>query len=121
MPSGAATVPDTRDSEVDRSGDQRTILARGQPHHLNQLVRGPLHLVIDDHVVELRLGGELDPRRREAPLTLVGSLGAPHDEAPHELLPAWRSEEDEPRRGRRLALSLIHISEPTRLGMISYA
>src|SRR5665648_567274 len=64
----------------------RTSLPGAQPHHGDQLVRGPTHVVVDDHVVELVGSGGLDACRREPSFTLRRALGAPADEFDHVIV-----------------------------------
>ena len=77
--------------------------ARREADDAHELVGRAGDDVVDDDVVELGFRGHLDPRGREAALTLLGPLGAAADEPALELVPARRREEDEPGVGHGLA------------------
>src|SRR3954470_22827480 len=93
MPSGTAAAPDT------------LVLQKMLPAELGDSDQGyqPIARLpdrrVEDHLVELVLGGELDPGRVEAGADERGVLGAAPGQPPYQLLPARRGEEDE--QGRR--------------------
>src|SRR5690606_679016 len=103
MPCGAATVPAKGCLRMTFFMDRRASLPVAPPDDPDELVRGALDVVVDDHVVELVGRGELDARGVEPALTLLGPLRAAPYEPAHELVPAGRGEEHEPRLGHRRA------------------
>src|SRR5690606_32096 len=79
-------------------------------HEGDERVGRAVHVVVDDRDVELLLGGELDARRGEPALTLLRVLGAPADQAAHQLVEAGRGEEDEPGVQARGLDRLTHLA-----------
>src|SRR5437868_6736157 len=110
MPSGTATVRDTRrpSEEVDRNGPPAATLQAGSLRSCRSAGAGQAHqgyqpapdgpdVVVDQHLVELRPRRELDPRGLEPTRDDVGRFGAAPDQPAYELVPARRLEEDEQR------------------------
>src|SRR5665648_567275 len=64
----------------------RTSLPGAQPHHGDQLVRGPTHVVVDDHVVELVGRGTEGPAERERRLATASVEPAAADEFDHVIV-----------------------------------
>src|SRR3954447_19064244 len=91
MPSGTAAAPDTL-----------TLLQElGDSHQGYQpFARFPDRRIEDD-LVELVLGGELDPGRIQASADHPRVLGAPPGQPAYQLVPARRGEEDEQRLRHR--------------------
>src|SRR5690625_1738263 len=109
MPSGCATVPATEVPSSSGAWDAPGYaLARwacqdaghrsgevAHPEQSGELVGGALDAVVDDGDVELGLGRELDARSGQAPLALLGCLGAAAQQPGDQGVPVGRREEDE--------------------------
>src|SRR3954463_7848743 len=93
-----------RSTEVDRpsSAAGHAEGAWHESHTVYELVGGPVHVVVDDGHVELRLRRQLEPGGVQPALPLLRALGAAPDEAPDELRPRGRRQEHEERPGHGL-------------------
>src|SRR5690242_18334394 len=85
MPIGCATVPDTSSPVL------------GDLHEGYQRVGCALDVVVDDHRLELPLGGQLDLGDLEAPPHAVLVLGATSGQPALQLVERWWCEEHQVR------------------------